>query len=155
MADTQGGVTCRPFTIRPSRWGRRVVLIVGILVLALLAGTRIEGRLLIGLAWSLALFWWWRSTPGLGGPALRLWQEKEGWRLRQGEGAVLPLTGLRRGWVSHRLASGELMTPGGPVPLVVPADSATPEDHRALRRLLLDGLPPDAGIDQSTGMRGT
>jgi hypothetical protein len=141
--------------IQPSRQGRRVVFIVGFLMLALLAGTRIEGRLLIGLAWSLVLFWWWRSTSGLGAPELRLWQAKAGWRLRQGEGAVLPVTGLRRGWVSHRLASGELMTPSGPVPLVVPADSADPEDHRALRRLLLEGLPPDVDLDQSTGTRGT
>ncbi|WP_043107807.1 hypothetical protein [endosymbiont of unidentified scaly snail isolate Monju] len=141
--------------IGPSRQGRRVVFVVAALVPALLASTRIEARLFIGLAWSLALFWWWRNTPGLGGPEVQLWQVKEGWRLHRGSGEPVPITGLRRGWVSAWLASGELMTPVGPVRLVVPADSTDPEDHRALRRLLLAGLPVESGETQSTELRGT
>ncbi len=141
--------------IGPSRQGYRVVIVAAILVPILLDDTRIEARLFIDLAWIMMLFWWWRKTPGLGGPELQIWRAKEGWSLCRDGGESVPVIGLRRGGVSAWLASGELMTPAGPVPLVVPADSAGFEAHRVLRRLLLEGLPADPEETRSSGIRGT
>ncbi len=140
--------------IHASPRARLLVLLFWLLIGALLIATPVQGHLLVVLAWTVTLWHGWQTTPGLGGPVLRLRQEKKGWSLQCAEDVSRSLLALRPLWVSAGLVSVGLTTPAGRVVLVVPADATDPGAHRRLRRLLTEGLP-QRERDQSVAVRGT
>ena len=137
--------------IGPSRLLRALLLLLwggGALAIALLSPHWVW--IVQGL-WAAAVCYWAASSYGIARRQLVLTAARDGWQVSL-DGGPEPLVGIRGGLIGPRMATAVLRTPHASHVLVATGDNTSAEEHRLLRRLLVDGIPRE---DQASLGRGT
>lgn len=124
--------------IHPSRTARTLLVLLTLAVPLALSWAGLSGWWLGAMAWITALWWTWRGVFGLGAGQLTLRRRPDdGWEIPLADDEPESLIGVRPLVVATRLVVAELQTEQRHYALVLPADTATSEDLRRLRQLLL------------------